>query len=116
MNRIVAVSVFGANETRKELPFFLRYVIFPFYLRRVVRDHEAQEKALSASSTEWTAVRPPNLKDDPSPGGVVHGVGPLTEFSTVVSRGEVADFMLEEVNRRQYVKQSPSICGRRAVA
>ncbi|MEL6760222.1 MAG: NAD(P)H-binding protein [Myxococcota bacterium] len=73
VKRVVAVSVFGAYETRAQLPFFLRMVIFPFVLSRVVRDHEGQEALLSESDLEWTAVRPPNLVDARGRFGFRHG-------------------------------------------
>ncbi len=113
VRRIVAVSVFGAHETRKQLPFFLRYVIFPFYLAQPVREHERQERILAESGLDWTAVRPPNLTDEAAEHGVVHGFGDASKVTMYISRHEVAAFMLEEVEVDRYVGATPALAQRR---
>ena len=108
VDRIVAVSVFGVFETRATLPFFLRYIIFPLYLSRAVADHERQEEVLQRSGLRWTAVRPPNLVDTDET-DVVHGPGSVDGMTMTVSRHAVAAFMLDQVDRDDYVGTAPSI-------
>lgn len=112
--RIVAVSVFGAHETRRQLPFFLRYVIFPFYLAQPVREHERQERILAESGLDWTAVRPPNLTDEAAEHGITHGFTDAREATMYIGREEVAAFMLEEIEARRYVGATPAIAQRPA--
>ncbi len=110
LRRLVAVSVLGLGDGRDSLPFFLRYVIFPTYLRRPVAEHAAQEAILEASDLDWTAVRPPNLTDGPRTGRYVHGFG--ADFSGVrmdVSREDVADFILRQVGSDAYVGRAVEI-------
>jgi len=107
ISRIVAVSLMGAGETRKHLPFFFRYVIFPLYLRKPVADHERQEELLRTSDLDWTIVRPPNLDDGPQTAEYVHGVGTdWSELSLVVSRKQLAHFILGQVGSKTYERQS----------
>jgi len=113
VRRIVVVSVFGAHESRRELPFFLRYVVFPLYLAAVVRDHERQERILADSGLDWTAVRPPNLTDEVSEHGVAHGFTDASEVTMYVSREEVAAFMLEEVEAGRYVGTTTALAQQR---
>jgi uncharacterized protein YbjT (DUF2867 family) len=113
VDRIVAVSVYGLGETRAELPFFLRYLVFPLILARAVADHERQERVLAESGLRWTAVRPPNLVD----GGeeaVVHGVGRVAGISMQVSRTSVARFMLDVLESGAYERETPAISRRAA--
>jgi uncharacterized protein YbjT (DUF2867 family) len=116
IKRIVAVSVLGAHEGRAKLPWFLRHVIFPLFLNRVVRDHEAQEDLLRQSGLAWTAVRPPNLVDRPGRHGVVHGVGEVPQLTMTVSRAELAEFMLDEVSQCMYVRKTPALSHRAQAA
>jgi uncharacterized protein YbjT (DUF2867 family) len=109
VDRIVAVSVYGVAETRASLPFFLRYVIFPFYLNKAVAEHERQEQVLEQSGLAWTAVRPPNLVDREDDAELVHGLGVVPGMSMEVSRGEVAAFMLNAVEHNTYVYAAPAI-------
>ena len=114
VQRIVAVSVFGAFETRRQLPFFLRYLIFPFYLAQPVREHERQEQILAESGLAWTAVRPPNLTEDAGQYGIVHGFEDASTVTMYVSRAQVAAFMLEEVDQARYVRATPALAQARA--
>lgn len=96
VKRIVAVSVMGARESRKKLPFFFRYILFPLYLRRAVADHNAQEDLLASSGLDWTAVRPPNLEDGPATGNYVTGaIDDWSQLAFVVKRADVANYMLD---------------------
>ena len=93
--RIIAISLLGAHETRAHLPFALRYLIFPLYLRRAAADHERQEDLLAASELDWTVVRPPHLSDGPRTGTYATGFGVDFEGLTLhVSRADVADYAL----------------------
>lgn len=112
VDRIVAVSVYGAADTRTSLPFFLRWVIFPFYLNKAVAEHERQERILQDSGLAWTAVRPPNLVDDDTSGSdveLVHGLGVVPGMSMEVSRDEVAAFMLDAVESQRYIRGAPAL-------
>lgn len=110
--RVVAVSVFGAAETRAQLPFLFRHVFFPLFIGPAVEDHERQEAVLAASGLDWTVVRPPSLVDRPSSAQVVHGFEDARGVAMQISRDELAAFMLDELDRRAYVRAMPSIARR----
>lgn len=113
VERVVAVSVYGLGDTRAELPLFLRYVVFPLFLARVVADHQRQEEVLAESGLRWTAVRPPNLVDG-ADAAVVHGVGRVPGLGMKVSRASVARFMLDVLDSGAYERQAPAISQRAA--
>jgi len=117
VRRLICVSVLGAHESRAGLPFFLRYVFFPIYLRRAVADHEAQEQIIRDSGVDWTIVRPPFLKDGPQTGDYAHGFDNDEVGLTLdVSRADVADFMLHQIASADYVGRAAGISYRKAAA
>lgn len=110
LKRLMCVSVYGAAETRRHLPFFLRFVIFPTYLRRPVADHERQEALLAETELDYTCVRPPNLTAGPVTGAYTHGfTGRDPGVAMYVSRADVAHFMLEELEAGDYSRQNVAI-------
>jgi len=102
IERLLCVSLLGAQESRKELPFFLRYFLFPFYLRRPAADHETQEQIIEATDLNWTIVRPPFLTDGPATGDYAHGFIKNRGLTLKISRADVADFMLREISSSDY--------------
>lgn len=109
VTRLVSLSVLGAAESRKSLPFVLRALVFPLYLRWAVADHEAQEDIVRASTLDWTLVRPPTLTDEAPSKRYKHGFDNFEGLSLTVGRADVAAFMLDEVASRRYVHQAPGI-------
>lgn len=115
IDRLVFVSVFGAHESREALPFFLKYLLFPLYLRRAVADHERQEDILQGTDIGWTAVRPPFLTDGDHTGAYAHGFGGEIQGLTLdVSRADVADFMLRQLDTDRYLRRSAAISYQKA--
>lgn len=107
VRRLIAVSVYGVGETREHLPFFTRAVVFPFFLRHAIADHETQEQAVMASDVDWTLIRPPYLTDDPVSGVYVSDFGSDTgELTWKISRGDVAHSMLEAFERATHLRRA----------
>lgn len=110
IDRLVAISLYGARETRTALPFFERYLLFPLYLRRTVADHERQERIVEASRLAWTLIRPPHLTDGPRTGAYAHGFGTDLAGTTLrISRADVADFVLRELEAPSYIGQAAAL-------
>jgi len=57
VRRVVAMSTFGAGETRARLGWLVRHVVFGVVLRSEVADKEAMEDMLESSGLDWTVVR-----------------------------------------------------------
>lgn len=117
VRRLIAVSVYGAGDTRGHLPFFTRAIVFPLYLRRVIADHETQEEAIMRSGLDWTLVRPPYLTDDPATGDYAIGFGAKTAGLTwKISRADVAHSMLGALEQRSLVHAAVGLSYRKASA
>ena len=109
VRRIVAISTFGAGETRAQVDWFPRIVLFGLVLRSEVADKEAMEIQLAASEALWTVVRVGVLTDEPPRGnwraaddGSIRGMGRI-------ARADVAGFMLAQLDSEVWVRRKPVI-------
>lgn len=95
--RLVVQSSHGIGETAHELPWVMRWVIVPLYLKRAFADHEAQEAVVRASGLDWTLVRPPHLADtEPAP-ALAHGPDfDPARMTMSIARADVARFLLAQ--------------------
>jgi putative NADH-flavin reductase len=107
VRRVVAVSTFGAGDTRPHVGWFPQHVLFGLVLATEVADKEAMEGLLAASALDWTTVRIGVLSDAPPKGnwraaddGSIRGMGK-------VSRGDVAAFMIQQLQGTDWVKRRP---------
>jgi len=67
----------------------------------VVSDSAAMERVFVQSNLDWTIVRPPQLTDGPFTGKYRVRLGHLPRFGFKVSRGDVADFFVESLDRTE---------------
>jgi len=109
VRRIVAVSTFGAGDTRPQVGRLARVLLFGCVLRSEVADKEAMEARLSTSALDWTVVRVGMLTDGPARGawraaddGSILGMGRIT-------RADVAAFMLAQLESRVWLRRKPAI-------
>lgn len=110
VDRLVSLSVLGVGGSYRLLPWQYKYLIFPLYLRKAVADHTRQEAHITDSSLAWTIVRPPNLTDGEVTGRYRHGFADDDRsIELKISRSDVADFMLRQLDDATYVRQTPGI-------
>jgi putative NADH-flavin reductase len=109
LRRIVAISTFGAGETRAQVGWLPRYLIFGLVLRGEVADKEAMENELATSDLEWVVVRVGRLTDDTPRGkwraaddGSIRGMG-------TIARADVAAFMLDQLEQDRWLRRKPVI-------
>ena len=108
--RLICQSSLGVGDSRANLPFITRYIIVGIFLRHAFADHEKQEAVVKNSALDWTIVRPPHLIDGPKTGVYRHGF-PITNkrIKGRISRADVADFMLKQLNDDRYLHQTPGV-------
>lgn len=100
VQRLICLSVFGAGESWAQLPRLYRWVIMPLVLRRVLKDHVAQEAIIRASGLDWSLARPGNFTDGALTGNYWHGAElPERKLSMKISRADVADYMLRQLGQ-----------------
>lgn len=109
VRRVVAISTFGAGDTRPQVPWLARMLVFGLVLRSEVADKEAMERELAASDLDWTAVRV-GLLSDAAPQGTwrVADDGSMRGMGRI-ARADVAAFMLAQLDSREWVGRRPAI-------
>jgi len=107
VRRLVAISTFGAGDTRPLVGPVAKALVFGVILRSEVADKEAMEAQIAASDVDWTIVRVGVLNDGPRTGvyrarddGSVRGMGKI-------SRADVANFILSELNAKAWLRRRP---------
>jgi putative NADH-flavin reductase len=109
VRRLVYLSFIGVRESRSGVGLVLRYIA-PIPLRHEIADHEAKEALVKASGLEWTIVRPPKLTCGPYTGRYRSGEDIATwKLVPLLSRADVAHFILEELENCAYVGQAPRL-------
>jgi len=86
--------------------FLFDKVVRPLFLREVYEDKERQEMAIFKSGLDWTIVRPPIMRDGPRTGAYRLAIGEAPNGGWRVSRADVADFIVRELPRKDYVHQA----------
>ena len=116
VDRLVCVSVYGALESRAHTPFFIRRILFPILLRKVMPEHDAQERIVRASALRWTLIRPPTLTDGPRTGDYHLGSFEGQSLTWKISRADVADFALSQLGSDEHVGAAPGLSYRKGQA
>ena len=110
VRRLVCQSTLGVGESRANLDFFWKHVMFGFLLRDAFADHEQQEAYVRESALDWTIVRPAAFTDGGRTGEYRHGF-PSTKkgLKLKISRADVAGFMLDQLTDDAYLRQAPGL-------
>jgi putative NADH-flavin reductase len=109
LKRLITISAWGAGETKKDVPFWFRWLIDYTKIRFAYAEHESQEKLLAASNLNWTAVRPVALSDSKKKKTLKVSFDNLPKPSLSISRQSVAKFMVDIVKSDKYDRKSPTI-------
>ncbi|SHF10677.1 Putative NADH-flavin reductase [Fodinibius roseus] len=110
VRRLICLSTLGVGESRGNLNFFWKYIMFGLLLRKAFADHQKQEQLVKDSDLDWTIVRPGAFTDDGLTGEYKHGFpGDDKSVELKISRADVADFMLKQLHDDQYLHKTPGV-------
>lgn len=76
----------------------------------VVKDKPLEYQAWAASGLDWTLVRPPRLVDR-APGQTLEHDAHRSTASTMITRPDLARFLVEVVEQDLYVGRAPFVAG-----
>ena len=107
VKRLVFLSAFGVGETFTQANFIQR-IIFKVFLKNIYADKSKADDLIRKSTLEWTLVYPVLMTDTPGTGK--YKVGEKFEMKGMpkISRADVAEFMLRQLNDNNFIKK-PSI-------
>jgi putative NADH-flavin reductase len=106
VRRLICVTGVGAGETKGHGGFLYDRILYPLFTKGIYADKDRQESLIRESHTDWTIVRPAPFRKSRPP-------GPLRAVTDVdnitlrrISRLEVAEFLVDELEHNGYVGQS----------
>jgi uncharacterized protein YbjT (DUF2867 family) len=105
--RLVAVTGFGAGDSRGHGGFLYDALVFPLILKRVYDDKDVQERMIRASGLDWTIVRPGLLTGGAATGKARALIDPRDWRTGSISRADVAHFLVAETVERRFVGKTP---------
>ena len=104
--KLLAVTGFGAGDSQTRLSCLER-IPFQTMLGRVYDDKSRQEALIKQSHLRWTIVRPTFLTNGSKTGRYKILTEPQSWRSGFISRADVADFLVGQLDTDEYEGQSP---------
>jgi putative NADH-flavin reductase len=105
VDRLVFLSAFGVGDTVKEAPLPLK-AMYRMFLGPVYADKLRAERTLRASELNWTLVYPVVLTNGPRTGAYRAGDSLPLKGLAKVSRADVADFILRQLDDDTYARRT----------
>jgi len=110
IKRLICQTTLGLGESRGNLNFVWKHIMFGLLLKKAFKDHQLQEQLVFDSNLDYTIVRPSAFTDGQITRNYKIGFdGSFKKLSLKISRADVADFMLQRVSSKEYLKQAVSI-------
>ena len=106
VERLISVTGFGAGDSRASISCLQR-VPFKLVLGRAYQDKSIQERMIKESGLEWTIARPGVLTGGQRTRNFKILADPLKWRNGMISRADVADFLVQQIEDRTYVRQAP---------
>lgn len=105
VDRMIYMSVFLAHAQNRKFSFFVRNILSRL-IRKEVLDHEAKETIVQQHGKAFTIVKATRLKQHPPTGKYQHGEALiLNQFLPSIATGDVANFMLRQINDDSYMNK-----------
>jgi putative NADH-flavin reductase len=106
VKRLICVTGFGAGDSRSSISYLQR-VPFRLLLGRAYDDKSVQERIIKESALDWTIVRPGVLTNG-SRTGHYKVLDEQSQWRNgIISRADVADFLVRQIEDRAYVGKAP---------
>jgi putative NADH-flavin reductase len=105
VGRLVFTSAYGVGDTWRDAPLLPR-IVMRLLLRDLYADKAAGETLLRQSTINWTLVHPVTLTNGPRTGRTQHGERLALSGFPRISRADVAEFLLAQLDDTRYVRKS----------
>ena len=109
--RLVCVTSLGIGDSAGRMGLYYTLFVIPVILPFYFWDKTRQERLIARSDLEWVIVRPGALTNGDKRGRYRHGRKVGSFLLTVrISRADVADFMLNQLESETYRRTAPGVC------
>lgn len=110
VRRLICETSLGVGDSRGQPNWFFNRIILSLFLRNAFADKEVQEQMIMRSGLDWVIVRPGRLTHGPETGKYLNWVGQNPSIAKgVVSRADVAGFMLKQLTEDTYLRKAVAI-------
>ncbi len=110
IKRILCVSAGAAMRVRDpRAPFLFERILKPLLLRRIFDDMARMEEIVESSGLCWTIVRPQLLLNTKARGRYRVVQGFYVPKAIGISRVDLADFMVRQVESEAYIRKAVAI-------
>ena len=103
VRRLIFMSAYGVGSTIQDVPFVPK-LFMRTLLRDVYADKAAGDSMLRDSDLEWTLVHPVTLTNSEATGKYRVGERLALRGFPAISRADVADFLVKQIDDRSYVR------------
>ena len=110
VRRLVAVTGFGAGDSREAMGFLQR-LPFRLAMGRAYDDKDAQEMRIRRSELDWTLVRPGILTNGAATDRYQVLDQPSSWRNGMISRADVANFLVQQIEGGSYVRKAVVLVG-----
>jgi putative NADH-flavin reductase len=115
VHRIIVLGSAGALPTSLDKQpawrrWFVENVVYKTFLKWPVASQISQWNELSHSDRDWTMVMPPMLTNAPARGAYRIDGDALPRGGSRISRADVADFMMKQIDNPAWVKKGVYLC------
>ena len=110
VKRLVCVTGFGAGDSHASIGW-LQGLGFRLVFGRAYADKDIQESLIRQSRLEWVIARPGILTHGPRTGRYQILESPVSWRNGVISRADVADFLIKALDGNAYVGKAPVLVG-----
>ncbi len=104
--RLISVTGFGAGDSKARMGC-LQAIPFRLFLGKAYDDKTVQEHLIRDSGLDWVIARPVILTNGPGTGRYRVLVEPGDWRGGLVSRADVADFLVEQIQSDAYLGKTP---------
>ncbi len=112
VKRFLCITSLGINESRYRLGLYYTLFTIPVILYFYFRDKARQERLIRVSDLDWTIIRPGQLTNGRQKNTYRHDENAGSYILTkLISRADVAHFMLEQLKKPSYVRKAVGVVG-----
>ncbi len=106
VRRLICVTGFGAGDSRAAVGC-LQGVVFRMFLGRAYNDKDIQEQIIRTSGLDWVIARSGILTSGSRTGSYKALLEPKTWRNGVISRADVADFLVKQIDDNALLGRAP---------
>lgn len=110
VRRLIAISVIGAGDSWKFLPWIYRKLmpIMMKWFKAIIDDKNRMEPLIERSGLDWTIVRCTTVKNTPSKGHITASLeGKGVKFS--IAAPDMAKFVVSQLSDNRFMFKTPVI-------